>query len=249
MFHQTSRAGVPFFTFQELERIPGLVHVFTSRQTDVFRDAIEGRQVGEEKSRLLGALHLRRESLVFLEQVHSNRVLEQDCDADVPATDLERGPADGVILTSPGCYAVIRTADCLPIVAVIPARRMVCCLHAGWRGTLDHIAHRGLDRLLSLSGGSPSEAVVALGPCVRRCCYEVGEEVRERFSEAGHKIDEVFEGRMLDLVKANLADLKGLGVERVLDSEMCTVCRADLFYSHRLNRDRCRMWTIAGFRQ
>ena len=94
----------------------------------------------------------------------------------------------------------------------------------------------------------PRISEVALGPCIRQCCYRVGPEVENRFRGAGHPVQELFSEDRLDLVTANRGQLEEMGVSKVIDSNQCTACRTDLFYSYRREKTKQRMWTLAGFR-
>lgn len=249
MFYETRRGKVSYFSFSELEEIPGFVHAFTSRKTDSqLTDAADAGEVARCKSAFLDALGLRFDQVAMPKQIHSNRVVDCRTLKDSTPVSRERLPADGVLLDGDAVCAVVQTADCLPILALAPAVRRACLLHAGWRGTRDHIARVGVDRLLRESGARPAEVVVAFGPAIRACCYEVGEEVRGQFESAGHDVARIFESRRLDLIEANRSDLESLGVASPLDSGICTSCRPDLFYSWRKNRDSGRMWALAGFR-
>jgi len=70
-----------------------------------------------------------------------------------------------------------------------------------------------------------------VGPGIRRCCYEVSEELAARF--AARYGPEVVSGRHLSLPGAIRTDLKRAGVEGIHDLGLCSGCRSDLFYSHR----------------
>jgi copper oxidase (laccase) domain-containing protein len=79
-----------------------------------------------------------------------------------------------------------------------------------------------------------------IGPAARGCCYEVGREVinafREKFPRAGEWFAPTREGHALvDLQRANREQLTGAGVapSRVHTAPLCTMCRTDLFFSYR----------------
>jgi copper oxidase (laccase) domain-containing protein len=67
----------------------------------------------------------------------------------------------------------------------------------------------------------------ALGDDPAGCCYEVGEEVHEHFP--GARAGE----RNLDLPAVARRKLAEAGVEEVHEVGLCTMCRRDLFFSHR----------------
>ncbi|RPJ85595.1 MAG: peptidoglycan editing factor PgeF [Acidobacteria bacterium] len=246
VFYEKTLGSTRFFVFSELEQIPGLLQAFTTRATDhLVRDAPIALEVAPGKSLFLSTLGIRPEQVVQLKQVHSDRVIKIDSSYDHGAKPQQ---ADGIQLARAGFFAVIKTADCAPIIAVHPKSRSICALHAGWRGTRDRITRKALTRFLADTGASPEELLVAIGPSIRRCCYEVGEEVLEQFDQAGHDMSLIASGRQLDIVEANRAQVEELGIERFLDSGMCTACRTDLFYSYRREGKTGRLWALAGFR-
>jgi len=116
----------------------------------------------------------------------------------------------------------VAIADCVPVALV--GGREVGMVHSGWRGTLAGVSGKAAREL----GGSGVRAYI--GPSIRRCCYEVSEELAGRFAaEFG---DGVVSGRYLSLQSAIGIDLRRAGVE-VHDLGLCSGCRPDLFYSHR----------------
>jgi polyphenol oxidase len=248
MFYEKRLEGISCHVFSELETIPGLLHAFTSRKTDHPEAEHDSNELDSGKLLLLERLGLRSGQLVMLRQVHSDRVLEFKAASEVTGTKERVGPADGITIRFPGVFAVIRTADCLPVIAIDPVDGQICALHAGWRGTRDRIVQKGIAAFLQDRPGRKENLRVALGPCIRKCCYEIGEEVRRQFEAGGHEVDRIFDGRQLDLVEANRAQLEACGIRELLDSGICTACRSDLFYSYRKEGNTGRMWALAGFR-
>ena len=80
-------------------------------------------------------------------------------------------------------------------------------------------------------GGS---IVAYIGPCIRRCCYEVSEELAGKFADEFG--EGVVSGRQLSLPDAIRVDLERAGVEEIHDLGMCAGCRPDLFFSHRMEK-------------
>jgi len=81
----------------------------------------------------------------------------------------------------PGVLLNIRVADCLPVLLVDPRGRVVAAVHAGWRGALVRIIEKTVGDMRRAFGSDPEELIAALGPSIRACCFEVGEEVVEAF--------------------------------------------------------------------
>ena len=132
------------------------------------------------------------------------------------------GEADALVTAEPDLCLSVAVADCVPVALV--SEREVGMVHSGWRGTLAGVTGKAAQRL----AGSRVRAYI--GPSIRRCCYEVSEELAATFAtEFG---DEVVSGRKLSLQDAIRLDLEKYGVE-VSDLGLCSGCRPDLFYSHR----------------
>lgn len=249
MFHEKTAGSVTFFSFAEFEEFSGFVHAVTTRDNDRARSRPQGqdaeppRQVADSRAEVLRELQVKEGDLRFLRQVHSARIVE--CSA--VAADA-RPQGDGILIVESGVFGVIQTADCVPLILVAPRQQACCLLHAGWRGTRDHIARAGIEALEAASGAAPESIQAAFGPCIRACCYEVGPDFPEMFGGAGHRLDGIFSGRNLDLVAANRADLEAAGVRQILDCGICTACHSERFYSYRARKDRGRLWTLAGFR-
>ncbi len=101
---------------------------------------------------------------------------------EVPVPLSANPPAgDGVMTAEPGILLTIRIADCLPVLLVDPQKRLVAAVHAGWRGSLDRVIEKAVGDMRRVFGSDPQNLIAALGPSIRSCCYEVGEEVVEAF--------------------------------------------------------------------
>ena len=175
--------------------------------------------------------------LVTLKQIHSDIIHRLD---SLPAEPLV---GDGMITATPGLLLAIQTADCLPVILVDGRRRAVGVFHAGWRGTMQRIVEKGVGEMFRGFGSRPGDLKAAIGPGIRGCCYQVGEEVRTKFesqfSYAARLFREVKEsdpvrekypllfltarapghgelppGIFLDLVEANRQQLLAAGVRK-----------------------------------
>lgn len=132
------------------------------------------------------------------------------------------GEADALVTSEQDLCLSVAVADCVPVALV--GGEDVGMVHSGWRGTLAGVSGKAA-RLME----SP-EVRAYVGPSIRRCCYEVSEELAQEF--IGEFGDRVVSGRNLSLPDAIRIDLERAGVE-VHDLGLCTGCRPDLFYSHR----------------
>ena len=79
---------------------------------------------------------------------------------------------------------------------------------------------------------------VIIGPHVRQCCYEVSEDLAEKFSEEFGK--EVCNGRMLNLEKCVEIQLKGIvKKENITSTRICTYCEKEVkMHSYRQDQEK-----------
>jgi polyphenol oxidase len=168
---------------------------------------------------------------IGLEQEHSDGIHIIEEGAPAPRA------GDGLVLIQKEVAGIIRTADCVPVILCEPTACIAAIVHAGWRGAALGIAGKAARMMVGL-GATPSLIQALIGPSIGPCCYEVKEDVVERFREAG--FNETIVARrnrstFLDLRKANGEDLKAEGVNNIQTLDLCTRCRQDLFFSARRN--------------
>ena len=125
--------------------------------------------------------------LVQVRQIHSAIIHRiEDGSAHVSA-------GDGMISNTPRLLLAIKTADCVPVLVADVKRRVVGAFHAGWRGTVARVVEKGVGEMRRQFGSAPCDLRAAVGPCVRKCCYAVGAEVRAEFESQFTYADELFE--------------------------------------------------------
>jgi polyphenol oxidase len=192
-----------------LTKIPWLVHGFSTRKGGVSR-VYGGRalNLGFTKHDSRSAVERNRRNflkqlgvdgswpLVTLRQIHSDLIHHVDAVPEHPLT------GDGLITATPGILLSIQTADCLPLILVDTKQRVVGVFHAGWRGTLQRIAQKGVGEMQRLFATQPENIKAAIGPGIHGCCYAVGPEVHEQFeSQFAYAADLFREVKESDLVR------------------------------------------------
>jgi YfiH family protein len=225
---------------------PHVLHGVTLCSGGSSRGAISGLNLGHtvgddleavdaNHALLYAALGLRPEQVITAHQVHGShvaRVGARDGGAVVPATD-------GLVTDEPGVALMMRYADCVPVLLFDATRRAIGLAHAGWRGTLARVAARAAEALVREFGCKPSDIRAAIGPSIGPCCYEVGPEVVEATRSAYPGQDALLARiqpnghAYLHLWSAVALQLREVGVAQIETARICTVCRSDLFYSHR----------------
>ena len=180
-------------------------------------------------------------TLLLRRQVHGDRVVDaatapralKDAPDAHPRLDVE---ADAIVVRTAGVIGGVRTADCVPILLVAPEHRWAAAVHAGWRGTIAGIARVAVDH--AAGDGVPASALqAALGPSIGPCCYEVSQDLAERFSADGYPVLRPGSGGQprLDLrsINARVLVRAGLAPGRIQFCGPCTRCAVSLYHSFR----------------
>jgi YfiH family protein len=219
--------GVPYLAFAGIEAYPWVCHgVSVLIDEDRERD-------GEPLREAVRGLGYR---LASVRQVHGTSVLAPSV---VDGSPECAGEADALVTDRSGIALEIRVADCVPLFVVDPVRRAVGLGHAGWRGTVAGVGERLAAAFAERFGSRPADLAVWIGPSIGPECFEVGPDVaatfRDRFGEGVLSAP-----RHVDLRAALVASLARAGVDpaRVAATDLCTVCRPDLFHSHRRSGGR-----------
>ncbi len=142
--------------------------------------------------------------------------------------------ADALVSNVPNLFLTITAADCLPVFYYNPVSVSFGVAHAGWRGLAKGILENTARALQNVYGAKAEDLLIAIGPHIRACHYEVGREVAILFNQ---KNIERRNGHLF----ASLADeagsrLRGLGVKRISVSSACTYCDTEKFYSARRDK-------------
>ncbi|MGH9422150.1 MAG: polyphenol oxidase family protein [Thermoanaerobaculia bacterium] len=171
-------------------------------------------------------------------QVHGKSVVR----ASREARWRECDSCDALWSSESGTALGIKVADCLPVTIADMEHGVIANIHSGWRGAVQKITAEALDVLGVATPFDPASAQAWLGPSIRICCFEVGEEVVEQF-RASYAEAELFVDRggakphidLPGLTTALLAE-RGMLPDNVHDSGLCTRCDGSIFHSYRRKR-------------
>ncbi len=115
---------------------------------------------------------------------------------------------------------IIKVADCLPVSIIDPKNFVIANIHSGWRGTVQSITAKTLQ---AMRFDATASLVAYLGPTIRVCCFEVGEEVAAQF-------DAQFVDRArgpkphVDITAYTTAVLREHDIQNIIDTGLCTRC-------------------------
>jgi hypothetical protein len=179
------------------------------------------------------------ERVTTLTQIHSALVLEA-----VPPGGDRFAEGDALVARTAGLVVGVRTADCVPILIVDERTRAVAGVHAGWRGTAQHIVQAAVRELTTRFGARAEDLHAAVGPSIGPCCYEVGPDVARHFGTAVGTAERI----NIDLPGINECQLLDSGVGDVWVARECTFCLAEKYFSFRREKDEAgRMISFVGW--
>jgi purine-nucleoside/S-methyl-5'-thioadenosine phosphorylase / adenosine deaminase len=169
---------------------------------------------------IAGAMIGRGRRLSTVKQVHGGTVVRAEAPGRLPEADAQWTD------TTQDTIAVL-AADCVPLLVAGGGRAAV--VHAGWRGLIAGIVEATTRQIAGAS--------VFAGPAIGPCCYEVGPEVAEAFTQRfGPGV--VSDHNHVDLWAAAEVSAGQVGASQVASARICTSCHPELFFSHRRDGGR-----------
>lgn len=189
------------------------------------------------------------DKITYNSQIHSDivRVVSED-----EISKVKEG--DSLVTSMENVALLLFTADCVPIVFYDEVS--IGASHCGWRGTYSELAEKTLKKMVEL-GSKVENIKVVIGPAIGVCCYEVGEDLAEKFyvllksrgilEESINRCIIRGDKPHLDLLEINKVLLVNAGVlpENIESLNICTSCNSDKFFSYRKDdKTPCRIGTL-----
>lgn len=143
---------------------------------------------------------------------------------------------DGLVTNEAGLVLGLTVADCLPVYLYDPRTEVIGLLHAGWRGLEQGVLRRGVERMQQSFRVHPEDVFVAIGPSIRSCHYQVGEDVAGRFRASyPSALQQQGIETKLDLITVAHMQLSEAGIvtRHIEVHPDCTYCRSGLYFSRR----------------
>ena len=218
---------IMYFKIKDFEFENRFNHVFSSRigwnQKDIFKD-------------MSNIMEVREENIFRAKQVHGSDVLIID---NQSLKDISKEEKDGFVTNRKGIVLATYHADCVPVYFYDRKKDVIGLAHAGWKGTLNNICGSIIEAMVEKFESRAEDIIVAIGPSIGICCYEIGPDLVKLFSDKYPKEKDIIlekESKVyLDLWKVNKINLLNLGVkeENIYYSNTCTSCKVDKLYSYR----------------
>ncbi len=249
IFDEREVDKVPYLSFPLLEDTGIVKHGFSTRLGGVSKGHCKSMNISttrgdepeaieENRRRIARAIGVDPQDFTYTHQTHTTNVAVVE-EKDRGGRFLE---TDGMVTNVPDICLVTFYADCVPLFFVDPVHRAIGLSHSGWRGTAGRMGEVTLRLMQKQYGTDPAQVFAAIGPSICQDCYEVSQEVIEKFKDT---FDEKLWGELfyekpngkyqLDLWRANQAVLTEAGVprEQIAVTNVCTHCNPDILFSHR----------------
>jgi YfiH family protein len=195
--------------------------------------------VAANRKRLAAALGLGDDSVVWMNQVHGDRVAVVD---EHQAAPIDK--TDALVTAKPRLALAVVTADCVPVLLGDARAGVVAAVHAGRVGAQNGVVTRTVEAMLAL-GAHAEDISVLLGPAVSGRNYEVPDamaaEVEATLPGSRTRTTEGTPG--LDLRAGIARQLTDLGISAIEVDPRCTVADRNLF-SHRRDAPTGRLASL-----
>ena len=232
------------FFSKKLAKFKNIKHCFFSRQNGFSDGYYKSLNCGlgskDKKENVLKNLYFvsnkiecERESLITLNQVHSNQVIHFNDKSSVK----NKLTGDAIVSEVKNVGIGILTADCAPILFYDPNKKLIGCAHSGWKGALNGVIKNAVKQFNKLN--SKNEDIIAVvGPCIGEKSYEVKNDFFEKFisQDSKHKIffkkinNERFYFDLRgfinkELIHSNIKNIENIAIDTFSESKF--------FYSYR----------------
>lgn len=245
-FHEQN--GLYYFSLSTFDE-QGVRHGFFTRQggvspipwssLNVATSVGDSREnVIENRNRIMALFGKSYDSIYDTWQVHSDLVLH----SELPRPISEPHKKGDAVMTSNADVALMMVfADCVPILFYDIQNKVIAIAHAGWQGTLKHIASRTIEMMKETYHSEARHIITGIGPSIGVDHYEIGEETaREVAASFYEKEDMVLKKKgdkiYFDMWQANKLLLEQENVASIEIAGLCTACDINNWYSHRAEK-------------
>ena len=245
--------GVEYLQFRRLlEHKDNITHAFTIGINNDYRmplynlpnNKLTKEQIEENKNsykKLCKSIGIEYNNIVKTNQVHKDIIksVNEKINKDIPDFHEQAyEDTDGLITNKKNLAICATNADCIVLMMYDKNKKVIANVHSGWRGTLQKVSSKTVDRMEEIYGCNPKDIICCISPSIRKCHFEVDEDVKSMFENQFGNITEFLnkgEKWHIDTVQINKEMLKekGLREENIIDSKICTVCNSELIHSYR----------------
>ena len=174
-------------------------------------------------------------NLFTMNQVHGNKVVVINDDNK----HINRVNSDALVTNKKNIAISVLTADCVPILIYDEVNQIIASVHAGWRGAVGGIIENTLNEIAKISRNSKIN--VAIGPCIGKDNYEVGQDFHAKFILESKKNENFFlitkkNKFFFDLRKYVNSKFEELEVNHIENIDFNTFSENESFFSFRRSK-------------
>lgn len=242
--------GLEYIQFKKLLEYKNVKHCFTLKPLDfASNETYEEKKEEVEKNFdiLSKEFEFDVKNICRPKQTHTDRV-ERVEDGDEGIYNSKFDNVDGFVTDKKNKVLMLGFADCTPLLFYDPIKNVIANTHSGWKGTLQTIGLRTVEKMKKEYDCKPEDIICCIGPHIRKCHFEVEKDVKDLFYNKFKDlegIDEIIrhnEGNnkyYIDTAKINKQTLLNVGLkeENIIDSNICTVCDSDICHSFRAEKE------------
>ena len=177
-------------------------------------------------------LKIRDKKLKLINQLHSNKILNVNI-----KNFKQEMYGDGLLTENKNIALGVLTADCAPIFIFDTTKNIICCLHSGWKGTLNNIVKNAVKKITNKKVNK-NNIIAVIGPCLGYKNYEVDKKFKTKFIKKNKLYKNFFlsKNKLKDLF--NLRELinfqlKSEGISKIYNIRKDTYKNSHIFFSHR----------------
>ena len=200
------------------ENIPEIVAVMSERSDGSMKLSGEDDSTLKNRKKFFDKIEIEEEKILAAKMAHGSKMEIVDS-----ASEEIISGADGLATKDQNVFLSVTVADCIPVYFYEPNRKIIALAHCGWRGIVGGIVKNAIEKI-SILGGNPGSLMVAFGPGINQCHFEIQEDVLEKFSDFPESVARR-EGKIfVDLKRMIRKQLEDAGVDlkNLEDNTACT---------------------------
>ncbi len=250
--------GFEYLQFRKLNQYSNLIsHAYSLGININFRTSRINGILPEEEflktinnyKKLCKCLNLDYENIVKTEQRHTDNVKIVNLKKDSFEDNLEIAKETDALITNKKDIILSTTnADCILMIVFDPIKKVIANIHSGWRGTIKRISVKTIEKMKETYGCNPRDIICCICPSIRKCHFEVDEDVYKMFYNEFKDLEEIEniieknlnKGKWnIDTVLINKIILRDAGLleKNIVDSKLCSVCNKEYIHSFRVEKE------------
>ena len=178
------------------------------------------------------AFNIEKKQLMLMNQTHSSKVQIID-----GKNNSQRIDADAMLTNNCELALCVLTADCAPILVYENDKKIIGCIHAGWKGAVSGVIDNTLNKIIEM-GGNIKKLDVCIGPCIAQESYEVKNDFYSKFNEESVENDSFFLKKENDTFNFDLRGFvikkfNSYGVYKIGNINIDSFANKKEYFSHR----------------